>query len=192
MAASPTDMLGVVSKLTSQSPSSSVRLVGSGLVLREWSEADLSAMVTLFDEPSIDVWTPLESPFDADAASRYLARARELRASGRGIQLAVTTDGLHALGEVLLFERGVGEASLAYAIGVEHRGKRLASRALRLLIEHATADRELTTLLLRIAPENVASQCVADACGFELTDEPIIVRERKGCSVRLATWRRTA
>jgi RimJ/RimL family protein N-acetyltransferase len=55
-----------------------------------------------------------------------------------------------------------------------------------------TAERELTTLLLRIAPEHVASQRVAEACGFELTDEPIVVRERKGRSVRPATWRRTA
>lgn len=61
-------------------PAGDVVISGDGIVLREWTEADVEAMVTLFDEESIDLWTPLESPFDPGAAQRYLERAYRLRA----------------------------------------------------------------------------------------------------------------
>ena len=73
---------------------------GDGVVLREWSDDDVPAMAALFDDPDIDQWTPIESPFDAEAAARYLARARARRREGRALQLAITADGEAPLGEV--------------------------------------------------------------------------------------------
>jgi hypothetical protein len=54
-------------------PAGEVVIRADGIVLREWTAADVPAMVTLFDEESIDLWTPLESPFDL--ASQAVARA---------------------------------------------------------------------------------------------------------------------
>ncbi|GAA3128837.1 hypothetical protein GCM10017687_49970 [Streptomyces echinatus] len=45
-----------------------IELSGEGLVLRDWTEADLAAMPELFDHPDIAYWTPIVSPFDAAAA----------------------------------------------------------------------------------------------------------------------------
>jgi hypothetical protein len=40
-----------------------IELAGQGLVLRDWTEADLAAMPRLFDHPDVAYWTPLSSPF---------------------------------------------------------------------------------------------------------------------------------
>ncbi|MFF3256037.1 GNAT family N-acetyltransferase [Actinacidiphila glaucinigra] len=66
-----------------------LRISGLGLILREWHDDDLPAMVTLFDDSAVDRFTPLRSPFDLQAARAYLTRARQRRAEGR-VQLAIT------------------------------------------------------------------------------------------------------
>jgi RimJ/RimL family protein N-acetyltransferase len=171
-------------------PAGDVVVCADGIVLREWTAADVGAMVTLFDEESIDVWTPLESPFDAAAAQRYLERAYRLRAAGRGIQLAITTDSPEPLGEVLLFDGDSPDtAELAYAVGVAHRGLGLAARAVRIMMEFAAEQCGVSSFLLTISPANLASQAVARAAGFHQTGEPVKVRERKGRRLEMTTWR---
>jgi RimJ/RimL family protein N-acetyltransferase len=171
-------------------PAGDVVLRAGGIVLREWTAADVAAMVALFDEESIDVWTPLESPFDAAAAQRYLERAFRLRAQGCGIQLAITTDGCAPLGEVLLFDGDApGTAELAYAVGMAHRGQGLAARAVRMMMEFAADRCGVSGYLLTISPANLPSQAVARAAGFHQTDEPVTIRERKGRRLEMATWR---
>jgi RimJ/RimL family protein N-acetyltransferase len=167
---------------------SPVVVPGDGVVLREWTQADLPALVELFDEAEIATWTPIESPFDAAAAERYLRRARARRAEGRALQLAVTSDGDAPLGEVLLFDPAGGGAELGYAIGAAHRGRGLARAAVLALVDHAAASLGLSTFLLRIPPANAASQAVARACGFEPTGAPLVTRAAKGREVELETW----
>jgi RimJ/RimL family protein N-acetyltransferase len=154
---------------------SPIRLSGLGLVLREWSDDDVPVMVELFDEPEIARWTPLPSPFDLVAAQDYLAKAREARAAGRRIQLAITTDGHAAQGEILLSRAEPdGEVvELAYAIGARHRRQRLAVRAVELMTSYAHDVLAMNRVLLRIRPDNTASIAVAHAAGFrQSADEP--------------------
>jgi RimJ/RimL family protein N-acetyltransferase len=165
-------------------------LHGEGLVLREWTHADLAVMSDLFDEPSIDAWTPLASPFDLDAARSYLDRAHASRDSGEALQLAITLDGTTPLGEVLLFGSSPGVGELAYAVGVQHRGRRLAARAVVVAMAHGRAELGMREFHLNVSPQNPASQKVAEACGFVLAGEPSFVRERKGRRVELVLWRR--
>jgi RimJ/RimL family protein N-acetyltransferase len=169
--------------------SAHIRLRGLGLVLREWSDQDLPVMVELFDDPHVDRWTPLRSPFDLTAARTYLDRARDQRAAGRRLQLAVTTDGQDAKGEILLTRIGTNDrdAELAYAIGPKHRRQRLAARAVELITTYAHAELAINQVLLRIPEHNHASAAVARTAGFELTDAPPITRE--GVRYSLLTWR---
>lgn len=67
--------------------SESLVIHGHGLVPREWNEADVPAMVGLFDTDEMDRWTPLAHPFDAEVAVGYIRRAHEARATGT-LQLA--------------------------------------------------------------------------------------------------------
>lgn len=163
---------------------------GEGLQLREWTEADIPALSALFDEPEMDRWTPLQTPFDEAAARAYVTRAHERRAAGQALQLAITTDGRTPLGEVLLFAAAQdgSQVELAYGIGAPHRHQGLASRAVRLLLPHAFGDPSVRRAVLRIEPANAASAAVARGTGFQLTDEPLVVREGGGRSVRLRTW----
>ncbi|HIW61965.1 MAG TPA: GNAT family N-acetyltransferase [Candidatus Stackebrandtia excrementipullorum] len=169
-----------------------LKIVGNGVVLRDWSDDDLDTMVELFDEPVIHRWTPLVSPFDADAARDYLSAARLSRRRDRGIQLAVTVeDDGPALGEVLLFRTGrPAEAELAYSVGAPHRGRNLTQRSIMVLADHARHHWGIDRPLLRIDPTNTASCAVARKAGYAQTDEPVVERARSsGRTVRLRTWR---
>ncbi|GAB2848236.1 hypothetical protein GCM10027176_59640 [Actinoallomurus bryophytorum] len=155
-----------------------IRLSGLGLVLREWTADDLPVMVELFDDPQVGNRTPLRSPFDLTAAHVYLDKARQDRAAGRRLQLAITTDGDHPKGEILLARTGDhgGDAELAYAIGPLHRRQRLATRAVRLITGYAYDVLAMSQVLLRIAEHNHASAAVARGAGFELTGADPITR----------------
>jgi RimJ/RimL family protein N-acetyltransferase len=82
----------------------------------------------------------------------------------------------------------VGDPELGYAVGLAHRGRGLAARAVRVMSEYGLARPGVTRLVLRIPPGNVASGRVATTAGYSLTDEPLVTREAKGRSVALATW----
>jgi RimJ/RimL family protein N-acetyltransferase len=171
-------------------PFGPLEIVGDGLVLREWGVADLPRMVELFDEASIDRWTPLESPFDLAAANRYLTRAGLRRADGSVIQLAITADGGTPLGELLFIAGEDGTTEMGYSVGLRHRGRRLAARAVELGIRNAVSW-GVQRFRLRIEPENAASVAVAVACGFVRRPGPPTPAESKGRSIRLDIWERT-
>jgi RimJ/RimL family protein N-acetyltransferase len=165
-----------------------IDLSGFGLRLREWVDGDLPVMVDLFDDEQTALWTPLASPFDLSAARRYLAAARQARADGRGVQLAVTTDGRRALGEVLLYRAGEEDVEVAYAVGAAYRRRGLATRAVRLVTGYAHDVLGADRVILRINPDNTASRGVAVAAGYRLTEAEPVIRERKGQRVSLLTW----
>ncbi|GAA3033111.1 GNAT family N-acetyltransferase [Streptosporangium longisporum] len=167
-----------------------VRLSGHGVVLREWDDDDLDAMVRLFDDPEVAYWTPLASPFGPQAARTYLERSRQRRAAGERVQLAITVDGGEPAGEVLLMLSGLGldVAEIGYSLGAAWRGRGLASAAVRLMTEFARETVGVARLLLEIEDGNTASVAVARAAGYRLTDAPPVPTEEKGRPVALRTW----
>ncbi|MCX4804435.1 GNAT family N-acetyltransferase [Streptomyces sp. NBC_01214] len=166
-------------------PVSPVRLTGRDLVLREWEDADLPAMVELFDEPDFADRTPLASPFDLTAAREYLQMIHRTRAEGKRLHLAITTDGFKPLGEVLL---NLSRGTMGYGVGTAHRGHGLALRAAQLLTDYAHQVLELPRLLLEIEADNTPSISVAQALGFHpASDEPERV-EGKGRTLVLHIW----
>lgn len=157
-----------------------VRLVGDGLVLREWESRDLADMVGLFDEPEVARWTPLPSPFGPAEAAARLARAQRRE----HLFLAVTTDGERPLGEALLGADG----TLGYVLGAAHRGQGLATRAVALLRDHAHDVVGLAVVHLEIEPDNAASAAVARRTGFHLAQPAAEVVVDKGREVVLDRW----
>ncbi|WP_151478702.1 GNAT family N-acetyltransferase [Streptomyces albicerus] len=167
-----------------------LRLEGEGIHLREWSEDDIPALVELYDDPEIARWTPVASPFDTMAAQVYLTEAREARAEGRKVQLAITTDGVRPQGEVLLFRNKTDErdVEIAYGVGAAYRGRGLASRAVRLLSSYAVRHTGARRVVLCIEEANTASAAVARATGFTLTDDEPVLRTSRGREIALRTW----
>lgn len=164
-----------------------IELAGQGLVLRDWTEADLTAMPELFDHPDVAYWTPLASPFDEEAARGRLVRARELRAEGSAILLAITVDGGAPLGEVML-RRAAEGTELGYAVGPGHRGQGLAARAVLVMAAYAFEQLGAEQVILELEAENAASVAVATKAGFRLLDVPLIAGEGKGRPFVLQTW----
>ncbi|MFD0021104.1 GNAT family N-acetyltransferase [Streptomyces sp. NPDC058382] len=164
-----------------------MELTGEGLVLRDWTEEDLAAMPGLFDHPDIAYWTPIVTPFDAEAARARLARARKLRADGTTILLAVTLDGGAPLGEVML-RRAPEGTEIGYAIGPAHRGQGLAARAVRVMAAYAFEQLGVEQVILELEAENAASVAVAGRTGFSRLDVPLIEGEEKGRAYVLQTW----
>jgi len=165
--------------------SSQLRLSGHGLVLREWAEKDLPAMVVLFNDPDVAYRTPMVSPFDQTAARDYLQLARQARARDQRIHLAITTDGGRPKGEVLLNR---SRCSIGYIVGAAHRGQRLAVRALQVLTDYVHQVEDMPQVLLEIEPDNHPSAAVARAAGFCPTNKPPQTVEDKGRSYTLLTW----
>ncbi|WP_217518577.1 GNAT family N-acetyltransferase [Streptomyces lunaelactis] len=166
-------------------PVSPVRLTGHDLVLREWEEADLPAMVELFDEPEIAARTPLASPFDLDAARQYLEMIHRTRVEGQRLHLAITVDGHKPLGEVLL---NLSRGTMGYGVGTPHRGQRLAVRAGRLLTDYAHQVLQLPRVLLEIEADNAPSISVAQALDFRPTNDESEQVEGKARTFVLHVW----
>ncbi|TYB57384.1 GNAT family N-acetyltransferase [Nonomuraea sp. PA05] len=165
---------------------------GLGLRLREWTDEDLPVMVQLFDDPEMDRWTPLRSPFDVAAATAYLARAHQTMAERRGIHLAITAEDDRPRGEVLIRPTGnPGEGEIAYGIGPQYRRQGLAKRAVELMTRHGFQHWGMTRILLRIEPANEGSQAVAASAGFHLTGDAPVIRQRREGPFTLLTWERT-
>ncbi|MFJ6837013.1 GNAT family N-acetyltransferase [Streptomyces sp. NPDC091209] len=164
-----------------------IELSGEGLVLRDWTEADLTAMPELFDHPDIAYWTPLVSPFDEAAARARLERDRRMRAEGTSVLLAITVDGGAPLGEVML-RRAPEGTELGYVVGPAHRGQGLATRAVKVMAAYAFEQLDAGQVILELEAENAASVAVATQSGFSLLDVPLITGEEKGRPYALQTW----
>ncbi|KMO94345.1 GNAT family N-acetyltransferase [Streptomyces roseus] len=164
-----------------------MELTGEGLVLRDWTEADLPAMPALFDDPDVAYWTPIVSPFDEAAGRARLERDRRMRAEGTVVLLAITVDGGEPLGEVML-RRAPEGTELGYAVGPAHRGRGLAARAVRVMAAYAFEQLGVDRVILELEAENAASVAVAVKAGFSLLDVPLIEGEEKGRPYTLQTW----
>lgn len=158
---------------------------GDGLVLREWRDDDVDAMVKIFDNDDVARFTPLPVPFGPAQAEAHLATAREKRAAGTRLRFAVTTDGGLPLGEVMV---NLEDGTLGYAIGPEHRGRGLAVRATRLLTSFAHGELGLRELRLQIDEDNLASRAVATATGYRLVEDEAEWIESNGRRVLLTSW----
>ncbi|MFJ6845439.1 GNAT family N-acetyltransferase [Streptomyces griseoluteus] len=162
-------------------------LTAHGLLLREWTPADLPVLRELFDDPGIAYRTPLAAPFDAAAARAYLDG---VTGAPRRLHLAITTDGRTPLGEVLL-DRDRG--TIGYVVGAAHRGRGLATRALRAMTEYAHRTEGTDRVLLEIEPDNAASAAVARSAGYRraagIAAETVT---DKGRTYELLTWEHLA
>lgn len=64
-----------------------------------------------------------------------------------------------------------GEVNLGYALSAEHRGRGLATRAVKLLLHHLAVTGAATTAALLIDPDNASSRALASRAGFSADGE---------------------
>lgn len=162
-----------------------VGLQGEGIVLREWAEADLPQMTSLFDDPEVAYRTPIVTPFNRHTAREYLNAVYQAKADGSRLHLAITVDDDLARGEVMLNH---ATASIAYVVGAEYRGQGLATRAVTLLTRYAHDIAGLPRAYLEIEADNAGSVSVARGAGFLTVDDAPEFVEDKGRRYALHRW----
>ena len=135
------------------------------VALRPWRDADAPAIVAGFRDLEVDrfIWARVEPYGEADARE-YLAR----QGPGAEIHLAIVEPGDDAvvLGGTGLHPQGEGRAAVGYWVAPEARGRGGASHAVRLVARWAFDELGFARLEITCGPENVASQRVAERCGF--------------------------
>ena len=164
---------------------------GVSVRLRAWTTGDEDALAALFDDPLVYRFTPIQEPFDVDAARRRIAAVTRGEASGTIVCRAVITSD-ELVGEVAAYSlppliTGDAAASISYVIGSAWRGKHLARDAVTLLIEEVRERWSVTRFIAEIAPENPASKRVAESLGF-VQDAHAEPTPREGKDYAVMPW----
>jgi RimJ/RimL family protein N-acetyltransferase len=140
------------------------------IVLREWADSDVPAIVSGCADPEIARWLDqVPQPYTERDAREWVGSTRRGWREASIASFAIAdrrTD--EPIGSVsvhwLDHEQAVGE--VGYWVRRDERGRGVATRAVRLAARWAIEDCGLERLQLRADTENVASQRVAEKAGF--------------------------
>jgi RimJ/RimL family protein N-acetyltransferase len=136
------------------------------LTLRVWVEDDLPVYQALMAEPGLWTWMLEDRPdrLDTDTARALIALSTE----GAHHKVRVATLGGLPVGQVRL-EYGPDQVTgeLSYWIGSAHRGKGLGLQMVQRFLDRlAVRKPQITRIVARVHPQNLASKRLLLACGF--------------------------
>src|SRR4051794_885950 len=143
-------------------------LADGDLSLRPVEPRDRAAIVAAIDgDPQIARWLPeIPQPYGPAEGEAYVEVARRGWADGDYLRFVIELDG-RAAGQVGLRIEWENRASeIGYWVAAWARGGGVATRATRLLTEWAF-ELGVERVQIRALVDNVASQRVAEAAGFE-------------------------
>jgi len=157
-------------------------LDGDGFRLRPVQEGDAPRIHEGTAEPDTERWLGHKpAPYTLTHAEAYVERRRELAATGQCVTWAITDPGDdRILGTVLWFNwTPQVECEVGYWIHPDARGRGLATRATRLVVDHVFATLGVKRVTAYAAMDNTASRAVMERLGF--TQYGV---ERYGANVR--------
>ena len=135
------------------------------MVLREWTEDDVPALVAACNDPEIPRWIPvIPRPYGEDDALRFVRGEWRTNA---GHQFAITQDGVVVGSIGMSVNEDLRRGRIGYWCAKEARGRGVTTRALRTLCRWAFDELDLERLELMTDPDNHASQRVAEKVGFQ-------------------------
>jgi RimJ/RimL family protein N-acetyltransferase len=143
------------------------------ITLRPPRDEDAEALYVECQDPEIQRWTGVPTPYLREHAVAYLERVAAEREAGTSLAfLAIGVDGA-LLGNISVMEldKAPGYGELGYWVARDARGKGVASAAVTLLRDWSAAELGLELIELLIDIENIGSQRVAEATGFLDTGE---------------------
>jgi RimJ/RimL family protein N-acetyltransferase len=145
-------------------------LTDGTVLLRPWRSDDLDFVVQACQDPEVSRYSPaIPFPYAEADAVGWFESQEPARLAGEAIDLAVCDAptgrpvGAIGLHRVSLRTR---TAETGYWLSHGARGNGYVSRAVRLLAAWVFNDLQFARLELRTDPENLASQRVAERCGF--------------------------
>jgi RimJ/RimL family protein N-acetyltransferase len=154
--------------MSSPFPEPPAALVDGDIALRWFRRDDAPQIVELVRDPEIPRWTYMPDDLDVRGARAWVDRRNHARRFGRTATFAVVDCGTG----LLLGQCGVGydrarnAGEAFYWIGAPARRRRVATRALGLVVRYAFECAGIERVELKIDPGNAASQGVARASGF--------------------------
>lgn len=142
-------------------------LTGTKVLLRPFSTEDVDAIYEACQDPEIQLWTTVPSPYKhEDAVSYVTVVAPEAWESDGGL-FAVIDAGTGELAGVMGVHKVRGrEAEIGYWTAAAARGRGLTSDALRTLTRWFLSQDEIDSVILAIDPVNENSVRVALAAGY--------------------------
>lgn len=148
-------------------------LAGEGFSLRLLRRADAAAIAEICQDPDIQRFTGLPSPFSRQDAEDYLARTESQAEAGTGAAFAVLVGddseiaGCAGLHHIRPYAGGVpATASVRVWLDPGHRRSGLATRVLRTIAAWAFDDLGLERLTAYYLPENEISRRLMQSVGF--------------------------
>jgi RimJ/RimL family protein N-acetyltransferase len=141
------------------------------VALRPWRDADVPAKLREFSDPVVQRFSwPLVEPYtEADAWASHREHQRAWQ-DGTGAEFACVEPGDHAavIGGASIYdiEASQRRACVGYWVAARARRRGIATHAVLLLARWAFDDLGIVRLQLTCGPDNVASQRVAECCGF--------------------------
>lgn len=145
-------------------------LAEGDLRLRPPTDADVPAIAAACQDPDIQRFTRVPSPYTADDARAFVRFATDGLVSGGGVHLvAVDADDDRLLGAIGLgIDRTDFSGELGYWVAPGERRRGVAIRGCRLLLGVAFGRLELGYVGLHAAATNAASNTLARRLGFTL------------------------
>lgn len=148
---------------------SDITLSDGVVTLRMWRPEDAPAVFAACQDPLIGRFVPIPQPYrETDASSFIEMRLRDWDDVGPEQGFAIvdaSTDGL--LGSISRHGPLGHRATFGYWLSEHARGRGVATRALRLIVEWTLATTDVIRLDLYTDVENDASGRVAERAGFE-------------------------
>jgi RimJ/RimL family protein N-acetyltransferase len=132
------------------------------------SEKHVAALDALAGDPEVRRHTHVPSEPRAGFGKEWLEAYERGRKDGTREEFAVVDAGdgsIVGLAAAVRLDQEGREAELGYIVAPEARGRGVATEALSLLTDWAFS-RDLHRLELRIGADNIASQRVAERCGY--------------------------
>jgi RimJ/RimL family protein N-acetyltransferase len=145
-------------------------LAEGAVVLRPWRLDDAPFVVRACQDPLISRYSPaIPFPYAKPDALAWLKSQEPSRLTGRHLDLAVVNaESTEPLGAISIgnVDPTMLTASIGYWLAPEARGHGYMTSATRALARWAFGQLALQRLELTTDPQNVASQRIAERCGF--------------------------
>jgi RimJ/RimL family protein N-acetyltransferase len=150
-------------------------ITAPGLVLRQWRADDADAVYQACQDPAIQLWTRVPSPYEREHAQHFVTElAPKAWADGTGTHFAVTdarTGELLGSCGLVSIDRVLRSAEVGYWTAPWARGRGVAVGATRAVCRWAFEALEMRRVVWQAAVGNHASRLVALRAGFRLEGE---------------------
>ena len=143
------------------------------LTLRPPEAGDAEAVTAACQDPEIQRWTLVPSPYRREHAEEWLASAPGRVQAGEAVSLLAFQGDGRLAGSFSLMELDLasGYAEIGYWVAPWARGRGVATRSVRLLHEWAVGELGLRRIEILPDVANAPSRRVAERCGYHDTGE---------------------